>query len=159
LVSETKRVVHGTLLRVTKLTFITDTCHLKQNPLIKAFQDFSVVISGLRIVSPESQTPDMLHDLLSRIDAAQQLLSNVADSDTKNRDSYKFYNIWSLMARAEVFYRLNDMHEHEVALKETTRRYFALPRNMFRKALHGLSSVRHSHLVLTFLILILTALN
>jgi hypothetical protein len=106
-------------------------------------RDFSVVISGLRVISPQTQSPQQLHDYLSRIDAAQEILNDVSESDPKNQEQYKFYLIWAHMSRAEVFYRLNEIHQHEMALKETMRRYFALPRNMFRKALRGLASVSH----------------
>ncbi len=104
-------------------------------------RDFTVVISGLKILSPQSQSRQELNDYLQRIDAAQEVLTSAAEADPKNRENYKFFAIWAHMSRAEVFHRLNEMQQHELALKETMRRYFALPRNMFRKALRGLASV------------------
>lgn len=132
-------VVRDNSLRVTpRLTRVTQT-----SPFTKAMRDFTVVISGLRIIPPQSHAPQLLHEYLARIDAAQQILNEASESDPKNAEQYKFYTIWALMSRAEVFYRLNEIHQHEVVLKETMRRYFALPRNMLRKALRGLASVSH----------------
>lgn len=104
-------------------------------------RDFTVVISGLRVIAPQSQSAHELNDFLRRIDSAQEVLTSAAEADPKNRENYKFFTIWAHMSRAEVFHRMNEMQQHEFALKETMRRYFALPRNMFRKALRGLASV------------------
>merc|ERR1712169_168677 len=55
-----------------------------QNPLSKAMRDFTVVISGLKIVSPQLQSKEELNDFLKRIDAAQEVLTSAADADPKN---------------------------------------------------------------------------
>ena len=110
---------------------------MQKEPLNQVMKEFAVVYSALRVLVPGAISTEVLYELQGRINVAELTLG----ADRLTHETKSFFSVWFSMAKAEIFYRLNDMREHEVAFKETLLRYYSLPRITFRKTMRGLSSV------------------
>jgi hypothetical protein len=102
-------------------------------------KEFAVIYSALRVLVPGAISTEMLYELQGRITVAELALG----ADRLTHETKSFFSVWFSMAKAEIYYRLNNMRDHELAFKETLMRYYSLPRVTFRKAMRGLSSVSY----------------